>query len=62
MVHNPKQEITSEYKATEIIERFRASLEKCLNDPEISQILFEINLSPEGGISRCYLRPQYKIK
>lgn len=64
MIHKPKPkyELTLEYKANEIIERFRASLAKCIENNDVTQILFEVNLSPEGGISRCYLRPQYKIK
>lgn len=61
MVHELKNDITPEHKAREIIESFRIALIKCLENKGLAQILFEVNLSPEGGISRCYLKPQYKI-
>lgn len=62
MVHEWQTEITPEYKARQIIESFYIALVKCLRDNDVTKILIEANLSPEGGISRCYLTPQYKIK
>lgn len=62
MLHELKSEITAEYRAREIIEYFRAALVECLDNKKVTQVLFEVNLSPEGGISRCNLRPQIKIK
>ncbi len=56
------KELKAESKANQIIEAFKAALARAAKDKNISQLLIEVNLSPEGSIGRCYFRTQAEIK
>ncbi len=52
----------SEIKVKEILESFALELAKNLKEKKAIQLTLEVNLSPQGGISRSWLRTQTEIK
>ncbi len=51
-----------ESKVNQIIEAFKATLARAIQDGKVNQLNVEVNLSPQGGIGRCYFRTEAEIK
>jgi len=52
----------SETKAREVLESFALELAKNLKEKKAIQLILEVNLNPQGGISRSWFRTQTEIK
>lgn len=49
-------------RASEVITSFALELAKYLREKKAIQLTLEVNLTPQGGISRSWLRTQTEIK
>ncbi len=52
----------SEIEARKIIESFIYELARYIEQKKAIQLILEVNVSPQGGISRSWLRTQTEIK
>ncbi len=63
MIQEQRSEIKPrDARAEGIIRKFEATLEKYLDGKEGMEFVFKVNISPQGGIGRCYLDTHTEIK